>query len=135
MTSRILLVDDDLECRLPIKAFLEEDGFQVTEACSGVEALQRVREQIPDLIILDVVMPKLDGWATLKALGMKEATAHIPVLMLTVIDGLDSIKEAYDLGAMWFYTKPIVSFDHLRMVVRRILEVAQTDNGKTRAFS
>lgn len=129
MASRVLLVDDDPQCRLAVKSFLEEDGFQVTEACDGVEALQRVEEEIPDLIVLDVVMPKLDGWGTLRALGSKEATAHIPILMLTVVGGPDSIKEAYDLGCTWFYTKPIVSFDHLRMVIRRILEVTQTGKG------
>lgn len=129
MASHILLADDDPTCRLAIKAFLEEEGFQIAEAGDGVEALQRVKEDMPDLIVLDVVMPKLDGWGTLKALQSQETTAHIPVLMLTVLGGPDSLTKAYDLGCTWFYTKPIVSFDHLCMVIRRILEVSDTGKG------
>lgn len=130
MANHILLVDDNREFVIATKGFLEEEGFAVTEAYDGVEALQRVKEQTPDLIILDVMMPRLNGWDTLEALQSEEATAQIPVLMLTALDGPAAVKEGYDLGCTWFYTKPVTNYDDLTLVIRRILETTQAITGE-----
>ena len=136
MANRILLVDDSREFVAALKLFLEHKGFEVAGAYDGVQGLQRVKEQIPDLIILDVVMPNLDGWSTLEILQSEEATAQIPVLMLTVLDELHSVKTSYDLGCTWFYSKPVADLEDLFLVVRRILEATPAgpdENARPRA--
>ncbi len=122
MANRILLVDDSQEFVAALKLFLEHKGFEIAAAYDGVQGLQRVKEQIPDLIILDVVMPNLDGWSTLKILQSEEATAQIPVLMLTVLGEAHSVKRSYDLGCTGLYSKPVADLEDLFLVIRRILE-------------
>ncbi len=136
MANRILLVDDSREFVATLKLFLEHKGFEVAGAYDGAQGLQRVKEQIPDLIILDVMMPKLDGWSTLTRLQSDEATAQIPVLMLTVLGESRSVKISYDLGCTWFYSKPIADLEDLFLVVRRILETThagQDEDDRPRA--
>ncbi len=122
MAKHILLVDDSRDFIVATRAFLEEEGYEVTEAHDGVQGLERVKERKPDLIILDVMMPRLNGWETLRALQNEEDTARIPVLMLTALKEPEDVKEGFDLGCTWFYTKPITDYEDLLLVVRRILD-------------
>lgn len=122
MPHHILVVDDNREFIVATRAFLEEEGCQVTEAYDGVQALEQVKQQIPDLIILDVMMPRLSGWETLRGLQSQEETAQIPVLMLTAVSEPAAVQEGFDLGCTWFYNKPITDYEDLLLVVRRILE-------------
>ncbi len=122
MAKHILLVDDSRDFIVATRAFLEEEGYEVTEAHDGVQGLERVKERQPDLIILDVMMPRLNGWETLRALQNEEDTARIPVLMLTALKEPEDVKEGFDLGCTWFYTKPITDYEDLLLVVRRILD-------------
>ena len=101
-----------------------------TEAYDGVQALEQVKQQIPDLIMLDVMMPRLNGWETLRALQSQEETAQIPVLMLTALKEPPDVKEGFDLGCTWFYTKPITDYDDLLLILRRILETTQPGEGE-----
>ena len=119
MAETILLVDDHRDFVFASKLFLEAQGFQVLEAYDGLEALEGEK---PDLIILDVMMPRLDGWATLQVLQSKEETAKIPVLMLTALKEPVNVLTGFDLGCTWFYTKPITDYDDLALVLRRILD-------------
>jgi len=125
MANHILMVDDSREFIIATRAFLEEEGYEVTEAHDGIQALAQVAQKMPDLIILDVMMPRLDGWETLTVLQSQEDTAQIPVLMLTALNEAENVKEGFDLGCTWFYTKPITDYDDLLLVVRRILETTQ----------
>jgi len=113
MAKHILLVDDSRDFIVATRAFLEEEGYEVTEAHDGVQGLERVKERKPDLIILDVMMPRLNGWETLRALQNEEDTARIPVLMLTALKEPEDVKEGFDLGCTWFYTKPITDYEDL----------------------
>jgi DNA-binding response OmpR family regulator len=99
----ILVVDDDPHMVQFIRMHLEREGHQVIEACTGLEALDRVREALPDLVLLDVVMPELDGFETLKLL---RELSDVPVIMLTVrADRADRIR-GLELGADDYLTKP-----------------------------
>ena len=127
MGNHILLVDDGREFIEATRAFLEDAGYEITAAYDGIQALEQVAQRQPNLIVLDVMMPRLDGWGTLKALQDQESTAQIPVLMLTALRGPESIKEGFELGCTWFYTKPITDYDDLLLVIRRILETTLSD--------
>jgi DNA-binding response OmpR family regulator len=125
MAETILLVDDHRDFVFASKLFLEAQGFQVLEAYDGLEGLEVLEREKPDLIILDVMMPRLDGWATLQVLQSKPETAKIPVLMLTALKEPVNVLTGFDLGCTWFYTKPITDYDDLVLVIRRILDSVQ----------
>jgi len=103
----VLVVDDDRVSRLVMRSILEGAGFRVAEATSGVEALEFVASRPPDVILLDVLMPDMDGYAACEALRRIPSGKHIPVVMVTMLDDVASINRAYESGATDFVTKPI----------------------------
>ena len=121
MSQQILLIDDNRELAATMQVWLQEADYQVIAAHDGRTGLTTARQQLPDLIVLDVKMPGFDGWQTLEGLREHPTTAQIPVVLLTVCDDPDSIRKGYELGCTWFYTKPIVHPDHLLLIIRRIL--------------
>jgi len=108
----VLVVDDSKMIRSAIREILEIGNLQVTEACDGKEALESVRNNAPDLILLDVVMPKIDGISVLKALRKSYSKLHLPVIMVTSRGASREIVQALDFGANDYVTKP-VDFDVL----------------------
>jgi predicted signal transduction protein with EAL and GGDEF domain/CheY-like chemotaxis protein len=102
---RVLLVDDD-EVNLMLTAIaLRERGFEVTEVADGASALARLDTQAPDMVVLDALMPGMDGFATCQALRQRAGYAQLPVLMLTGLDDDASIERAYRAGATDFFVK------------------------------
>jgi predicted signal transduction protein with EAL and GGDEF domain/DNA-binding response OmpR family regulator len=101
----VLLVDDD-EVNLLLTALaLRERGFRLTEASSGEQALELLRDRVPDIVVLDALMPGLDGFATCSALRHMPGFENVPVLMLTGLDDDASITRAYQAGATDFFVK------------------------------
>ena len=129
MAEHILLVDDHKGFVDATKILLEKKGYRVTAAYDGVEALEQVAEEIPDLIILDVMMPRLDGWATLESLQSTPQTAGVPVLMLTALKEEENMKHSFETGCTWFHSKPINDFEDFTLVIRGILETTASDEG------
>lgn len=103
----MLVVDDDPTTRLLVRAALEPAGLQVLEAHSGLEALELARMNPIDLVVLDIVMPDMDGFETCTKLRALPEHDRLPVLILTGLDDGDSIAQAYEHGATDFATKPI----------------------------
>src|SRR5512146_832101 len=99
----IMVVDDEERMARFIRLNLEHDGFQVVEAFRGMEAIQKLRDSLPDLIILDVMMPDLDGFEVLK---MIRETSSVPVIMLTAKGEEDDRVRGLELGADDYVTKP-----------------------------
>ena len=103
----LLIVDDDPMIRLVARQTLESVGFEIVEAeCGedGIEAFGRLR---PDLVLLDVDMPDLDGFEVCSAIRSKTAGKHVPILILTGLNDIDSIDRAYQVGATDFVSKPL----------------------------
>ncbi len=105
--AHILVVDDDEIIRIAANESLAQAGFQVTEAENGVQALRILENAQPDIILLDVMMPEMDGFATAHAVRQKAGYETIPILIMTALDDLESINRAYEVGATDFITKPI----------------------------
>lgn len=99
----ILVVDDEPRMIQFIRMNLELEGYRVVQASDGLEALDKVRDELPDLVILDVMMPDLDGFETLRIL---RETSDVPVIMLTVKSEEDDIVRGLGLGADDYVTKP-----------------------------
>jgi CheY-like chemotaxis protein len=102
--TRVLVIDDEAPIRLLCRVNLEAEGMRVSEAGDGPRGLDLARAHQPDVILLDVMMPGLDGWTVLTALKADPATADIPVVMLTIVDDRG---QGYALGAIEHLTKPI----------------------------
>jgi two-component system KDP operon response regulator KdpE len=120
MTQRILIVDDEPRIRHFVRMNLQLESFQVSEASNGLEAIRKVRDELPDLVVLDVEMPKLDGFETLAEI---RRFSTVPVIMLTVrADEEDRIK-GLDLGADDYVTKPFSARElvsRINAVLRRV---------------
>jgi PAS domain S-box-containing protein len=101
----VLLVDDDGVARLLTASALTERGFRVAEAASGTAALELFASEAPDIVVLDALMPELDGFATCERLRRLSGGEHVPVLMLTGLDDESSIARAYEAGATDFFVK------------------------------
>ena len=101
--KRILIVDDEARMRRFVRMNLELEGFEVSEASDGLEAIRKAREDLPDMVILDVEMPKLDGFETLHQI---RRSLVVPVIMLTVRSDEDDLIRGLDLGADDYITKP-----------------------------
>ena len=102
---RVLLVDDDEVNLLLTSIALRDRGFAITEANSGEQALQMMADWLPDVVVLDAVMPGLDGFATCQELRQMPGYESVPVLMLTGLDDEASITRAYEAGATDFFVK------------------------------
>ncbi|MBT3314693.1 MAG: response regulator transcription factor [Anaerolineae bacterium] len=124
---RILIVDDEERMVRFIRLNLEHDGFLVSEAFNGREALQQLRDVSPDLILLDVMMPELDGFEVLQ---MVRETSKVPVLMLTAKGEEDDRVRGLELGADDYITKP---FSPREMVsrVKAVLRRTESSSGST----
>ena len=105
--SRILVIDDDVIIRRLVREALQAEGFTVQEAADGEEGLALFTRQKPDVVLLDVVMPKRDGFATCAAMRQVEGGAGVPIIMMTGLEDVDSIRQGYEAGATDFVTKPI----------------------------
>lgn len=92
--TKILIVEDDVFVRDIYDMKFQQEGFAVVLAVDGLEALQRLEESVPDIILLDMMMPKMDGMEVLKKIKENEAWKHIPVIMLTNISDKEKVDEA-----------------------------------------
>lgn len=113
--AKILVVDDDPLVTGLVKINLEFGGFEVEEAWGGEEALQIIEERVPDLVLLDVMMPELDGWDLLRMLRSNPTTKDLPVVLLTAKVQERDVAKGWQMGADGYISKP---FNPLEMVDR-----------------
>jgi DNA-binding response OmpR family regulator len=104
--AEILVVDDDPDIRMLIRLTLESYGYSVREAGDGLQALEALEERAPDAMVLDVMMPKMDGYGVLRAMRQREMAAQTKVLMLTCKTEERDFVRGWELGADDYRTKP-----------------------------
>jgi diguanylate cyclase (GGDEF)-like protein len=122
VADRILIADDDEDIRAYLEVTLALEGYEVLEAVDGVEALEEARSGAPDLVLLDVMMPRMDGLEVLRRLREDARTAHLPVVLLTARSQASDTVEGLDAGADSYLTKPFdadVLLAHVRAALRR----------------
>ena len=118
--ARILVADDERRIRLAIRCCLEAEGYTVFEASDGTQALDVILRHAPDLMILDLAMPNLDGMRTLRELQRVHGQLKPKVVMLTAFGSMPAAASAIGLGAAAFVEKPLVP-ETLRQLVARVL--------------
>jgi CheY-like chemotaxis protein len=116
----VLIVEDEPDLRQMYAQQLVLCGFDVIEASDGVEALDRSSSRVPDVILMDLSIPVLDGWEATRRLKADRRTAHIPVIALTAHDGAGELREATAAGCDWLVPKPCLPHD-LIDELRRVL--------------
>jgi CheY-like chemotaxis protein len=121
MSATILLAEDDRILRKAGEATLKKKGYTVIAAVDGEDALAKAREHKPDLILLDVIMPKLQGFEVLASLKQDASTRDIPVIMLSNLQEESDIRKAADAGALGYLVKSNVQLDTLTAKVAEVL--------------
>jgi CheY-like chemotaxis protein len=117
LTHSVLVVDDEPMARTLLRLMLVRAGFEVLEAADGLEALTKVKEQLPDIMILDVMMPGIDGFAVCEELRKEEETSELPVIMLSAKTDSLSVRRGLRAGATKYLTKPVSQEDLTRNVL------------------
>lgn len=131
--KRILLVDDDLSFRLITSSALEASAFIVDEAENGYKALEIIKQQRPDLVLLDALMDGMDGFETCRLMHENPDMADVPIIMSTGLGDIDAINRAFDSGASDFIVKPInyaILIHRLCFILRAGQDSAELRNSK-----
>ena len=121
--KKILVVDDSEVLRKITSFNLKKAGFEVFEAEDGIDGLEKMRQILPDLIILDIMMPRLDGFGVLKEKQNDESIKDIPVIILTAKGGAEDERIAKSLGAEIVLTKPFSPSQLIEEIKRLICDV------------
>jgi DNA-binding response OmpR family regulator len=119
--TRVLVIDDEAPIRLLCRVNLEAEGMEVDEASDGSGGLDRARAEKPDVILLDVMMPALDGWRVAEELIEDEGTKDIPIIFLTARAEFRDRAKGLDIGGVDYVTKPFNPLE-LAPLVRSLLE-------------
>jgi CheY-like chemotaxis protein len=121
MTKRILVVDDDENILSLERTILEQKGFDVTAAAGGAEALKLLSGQAFDLVLLDVMMPEIDGFTVCRKIKEDPRLKDVPVIFLTAKGGGEALAEGFESGAVMYINKPFTA-NKLLTIVNTMLE-------------
>ena len=124
MSRKILLVDDSATVLMMERMILASERFQIVTAANGEEAQERARTEQPDLILMDIVMPRVNGIQACQAIKRDPATAHIPIILVTTRGEAASLEAGYSSGCNDYVTKPVNSAE-LLCKIRNILGARQ----------
>ena len=117
----ILLIEDNPDNAQLVRFLLENAGYQVFAAADGVTGLEMALEHLPDLILLDLSIPEMDGWEVAQKLKQEQKTKAIPLVALTALTSAEDKKRAMDAGCQGYITKPIVDVSKFSGMVKRFL--------------
>ena len=121
MSWSVLVVDDEEETQKLIRVMLESHGFEISTAMRGKEAIEKIKQKQPDVVLLDLMMPDMDGIDVCIQLRNDPATADLPIIMLTVLGTMRDVWEGMQAGATKYITKPM-SRDTLVAALNEVLE-------------
>lgn len=127
----VLVVEDYQDAREMYAAYLQFSGYRVAEATNGMEAIEKTLELLPDIILMDLALPRMDGWEATRRLKLDERTKHIPIVALTGHALAGHAEGARQAGCDSFVTKPCLP-DALVAEIQRMLALRQNDHGGRR---
>ncbi|MFA6354163.1 MAG: response regulator [Candidatus Paceibacterota bacterium] len=123
MDKKILVIEDDRFLSSLMKARLEKEGYKVSQAFDGEEALSLLRQQKPDLIVMDLIMPKVSGFELLENVSVDPQLNHIPIMILSNLGQESDIEKVKRLGAAKYFVKVKTSIDELVAHVKEMLNL------------
>ena len=122
MAIKVLLADDEEDVKIVLKMFLESKGYETCTAYDGLDAIDQARNEKPDVILLDIMMPLVDGFEVCRTLKADPATAQIPIIMLSAASHSESVQKGIDAGAAEYLVKPFEP-EHLVKTLEKIVGV------------
>jgi len=132
--GKVLVVDDNVQNLELIQAYLEDLPIETLAATNGLEAMEIVAQHDPDLILLDIMMPKMSGFEVCKKLKSDPATADIPIIMITALNEISDIERGVESGTDDFLTKPVNKLELLTRV-KSLLRLRHLKNELERTLS
>ncbi|REJ72836.1 MAG: response regulator [Planctomycetota bacterium] len=132
--GRILIADDNQQNRELLEAYLADEGHEIRMAVDGQDTLDKMREDLPDLVLLDIMMPRLSGYEVCQQIKRDDAMRDVPVLMVTALKEMGDIEKAVAAGADDFLTKPVHRLE-LTTRVRSLLRVRHLKTERDRLLA
>lgn len=120
--KKILFVEDEPSLQAAVTSILTEKGYQVVSAQDGKTGLELARQELPDLILLDLILPKMGGFEVLTELKKADATKKIPVIILTNLERSEDVEKAVELGATTYLVKTNYKLEEIVEKVRQVLK-------------
>lgn len=121
--KKILVIEDEATLQKALNEVLTGEGYQVFSATDGQKGLELVQEEKPDLILLDIIMPKMDGFEVLKRIKEDDAISQIPIIILTNLSDVNDIQKALDLGATTYLVKADFHIEDVLKKIEKVLNV------------
>ena len=122
MPKKILFVEDESALQKTFGDFLTQEGYEMVSALDGEKGLELAKTENPDLILLDLVMPKMHGFEVLKRLKQDEKTKDIPIIVLTNLESMEDVEKAIELGATTYLVKASYSLEEVIDKIKKALE-------------
>ncbi len=122
MSKKILFVEDEQALQKTLGSSIQSEGFEIIPALNGEKGLKLAKKEKPDLILLDLILPKMDGFEVLKRLKSDEETDQIPVIVLTNLEAMEDIQKALRLGATTYLVKANYELDEVIKKIKTALE-------------
>jgi len=121
--KKILVIEDEVSLQKSLTEFLEEEKFEVFSALDGEKGLAMAQEEKPDLILLDIILPKKDGYEVLAELKQSEQTKRIPVILLTNLEGPEDVEKAFEKGASTYLVKSNYKLEDIVKKIKATLKM------------
>lgn len=118
--KKILFIEDESALQKAMGAILKQDGYEIVSALNGEDGLKMAQKEIPDLIVLDLVLPKLHGFEVLKELKEDKKTKNIPVIVLTNLEGAQDVEKAIKMGATTYLVKSSYSLEEVTDKIKSV---------------
>lgn len=121
--KRILIIEDETTLQRALMEYLMEEGFETVSAMDGAKGLELAKTQSPDLILLDIILPKMDGFAVLEGIKSDPNTKNIPVILLTNLESPEDIQKAFDKGATTYLVKSDFKLEEIFTKIKETLKM------------
>lgn len=121
--KRILIIEDETTLQRALSEFLTTEGFEVLNASDGEEGLDMAKTKNPDLVLLDIILPKKDGYEVLSEIKKDERTDHIPVVLLTNLEAAEDVERAFNAGATTYLVKSNYKLEEVVKKIKEILKI------------
>lgn len=121
--KKILFVEDESALQKTFGALLRQEGYEMVSATDGEAGLRLARSEKPDLVLLDLILPKMDGFKVLEALKKDEATKSIPIIVLTNLEEIENVEKAIELGATTYLVKTNYTLEELAQKIKAAMEM------------
>ena len=119
--KKVLVVEDDMVLNKALNEFLTAEGFEVVVAIDGEEGLRMAAEAKPDIVLLDIIMPKKDGYEVIREMKADEKMKNIPIILLTNLGSVNDVEKALDLGATTYLVKADYKLEEITQKIKSVL--------------